>query len=54
MNRVLFLLALLLTLLAGCAAVSEKSPAPSTDGGIVGTGNRLDCEEGKSPEECRR
>jgi hypothetical protein len=54
MNRVLFLLALLLSLLAGCAVVSEKSPAPATDGGIVGTGNRMDCEEGKSSEQCRR
>ena len=54
MNRILFLLALVLTLLAGCAAMSEKSPAPATDGGIVGTGNRMDCEEGKPTEECRR
>jgi hypothetical protein len=43
-------------LLAGCAA------APREDGGIVGTGNRIDCEEqvrkdrGRAPvpQECNR
>ena len=38
--------------IAGCAT------APREDGGIVGTGNRIDCEEllkkGRSvPEECK-
>jgi len=43
-------------LIAGCA------PGPSIDGGIVGTGNRMDCEpqtrkDGAQvplPEECKR
>jgi hypothetical protein len=41
--------------LAGCAATS------SSDGGIVGTGDRIDCEalrkeraQAPLPEECRR
>ena len=43
-------------LLAGCAA------APREDGGIVGTGNRIDCEEqvrkggprAPAPQDCKR
>jgi hypothetical protein len=42
-------------LIAGCAAT------PRSDGGIVGTGNRIDCEEhirkdgtGKPPPDCKR
>jgi hypothetical protein len=37
-------------LIAGCAAAPREAPAPSQspapreDGGIVGTGNRSDCE----------
>jgi hypothetical protein len=39
-------------LIAGCAV------APSSDGGIVGTGNRIDCEDllkkGRSlPDDCK-
>jgi hypothetical protein len=40
-------------LLGGCAA------APKEDGGIVGTGNRIDCEQARkdrvpAPRECER
>ena len=39
-------------------AMTACSVAPSMDGGIVGTGNRIDCEKlakkSEMPEECRR
>ena len=62
MSRIVFLL---IVGLAGCASAPEQAPAPARapapmDGGIVGTGNRIDCEPrtakagGPLPEECAR
>jgi hypothetical protein len=51
MRRLLLLI--IIVSLAACAT------APEMDGGIVGTGNRIDCEalakkDAPLPEECRR
>jgi hypothetical protein len=51
---------ILLFVAVSIAAISMTacSVAPSIDGGIVGTGNRVDCEaqakKDRTPEECRR
>jgi hypothetical protein len=51
---------LLSIIAAGIVAISVTacSLAPSMDGGIVGTGNRVDCEKqakkNETPEECGR
>jgi len=67
-------LLLLTVVVSGCAVAPEHAPAtsptpaaaparpPVMDGGIVGTGNQIDCEPRKEkdgtaaplPDECRR
>jgi hypothetical protein len=71
MNRPLWsriLPAIVIAALAGCATSPDQapaaipSPAPTMDGGIVGTGYRLDCEprtakdgsEVPLPSACKR
>jgi len=57
MKRILLFLTVVL---AGCATAPARPPV--MDGGIVGTGNQVDCEPRKEkdgtpvplPEECRR
>jgi len=48
-----------LLLIIGIALLGACATGPEMDGGIVGTGNRIDCEalakkDGPLPEECRR
>jgi hypothetical protein len=52
--RILFLVAVSIAAISMTAC----SVAPGIDGGIVGTGNRVDCEaqakKDRAPEECKR
>ena len=48
-----------LVLIIGIALLGACATGPEMDGGIVGTGNRIDCEAlakkgGALPEECRK
>jgi hypothetical protein len=53
---------LAVTVCIAVAAVAACSSAPGIDGGIVGTGNRIDCEnqtrkdgaQAPVPEDCKR
>jgi hypothetical protein len=48
---------LVITTCIAAVSIAACAVAPSIDGGIVGTGNRVDCEartEGTLPQDCKR